>query len=43
MKRIAVAGVEKSKVASSNQKKIEEWREEKSVIKTKSIRPDLID
>ena len=28
---------------SGNQKKIEEWREEKSLIKTKSIRPDLID
>ena len=28
---------------SGNQKKIEEWREEKSLIKTKAIRPDLID
>ena len=28
---------------SGNRKKIEEWREEKSVIKTKAIRPDLID
>jgi tRNA (guanine37-N1)-methyltransferase len=28
---------------SGNKKKIEEWREEKSLIKTKTIRPDLID
>ena len=28
---------------SGNQKKIEEWREEKSLIKTKAIRPDLIE
>ena len=28
---------------SGNQKKIEDWREEKSLTKTKAIRPDLID
>ena len=28
---------------SGNKKKIEHWREEKSLIKTKAIRPDLID
>ena len=28
---------------SGNKKKIEEWREEQSLIKTKTIRPDLID
>jgi tRNA (guanine37-N1)-methyltransferase len=36
-------GMKVPEILLSGNQKIEEWREEKSLTKTKAIRPDLID